>query len=163
MCGLKLYAASLMMAVIGHTLYGCVDWNSLVATTTIPLDGHTLYGCVDWNSLPSVKGVWTARSHPVWVCGFNWGFVNTIAGLYIKSVWIHCSGGNIIEKLARNIENFWCYQIIILSLHRKEQNALKEKWHCCYRQVLLAFYAKADDCYLLILIGSSQILVHLCI
>ena len=24
-CGLKLYAASLMMAVIGHTLYGCVD------------------------------------------------------------------------------------------------------------------------------------------
>ena len=32
-----------------HTLYGCVDWNTLAELTKSETAGHTLYGCVDWN------------------------------------------------------------------------------------------------------------------
>ena len=55
----------------GHTLRGCVDWNT---SSRGPPDGvtcHTLRGCVDWNAgiLSWKKG--TMRSHPAWVCGLK--------------------------------------------------------------------------------------------
>ena len=33
--------------------------------------GHTLYGCVDWNSHRLSLGVRQLESHPVWVCGLK--------------------------------------------------------------------------------------------
>ena len=39
----------LVILILSHTLYGCVDWNKVGADTEPPLVGHTLYGCVDWN------------------------------------------------------------------------------------------------------------------
>ena len=32
---------------------------------------HTLYGCVDWNSLMPLRLIWLIWSHPVWVCGLK--------------------------------------------------------------------------------------------
>ena len=36
---------------LGHTLYGCVDWNTRSDEEVVQYLGHTLYGCVDWNRL----------------------------------------------------------------------------------------------------------------
>ena len=35
--------------ICGHTLYGCVDWNSCSTLVVYFCMCHTLYGCVDWN------------------------------------------------------------------------------------------------------------------
>ena len=35
--------------LLGHTLYGCVDWNNPTENVTSEKWSHTLYGCVDWN------------------------------------------------------------------------------------------------------------------
>ena len=76
----------------GHTLRGCVDWNT---SSRGPPDGvtcHTLRGCVDWNryqlawrvssEVTPCVGVWIEtikhkatkynyESHPAWVCGLK--------------------------------------------------------------------------------------------
>ena len=76
----------------GHTLRGCVDWNtppeekgkarlshpSWVCGLKLTVEvansyqfGHTLRGCVDWNMkklFPLPEG---PRSHPSWVCGLK--------------------------------------------------------------------------------------------
>ena len=48
-CGLKLFAGISINAYPGHTLYGCVDWNTIEPLTLRTQFSHTLYGCVDWN------------------------------------------------------------------------------------------------------------------
>ena len=91
-CGLKLRTFANDNKTIGHTLYGCVDWNWLICGLISKTAGHTLYGCVDWNrslardapkrEVTPCMGVWietsvtrkstlTLASHPVWVCGLK--------------------------------------------------------------------------------------------
>ena len=55
----------------GHTLYGCVDWNGLYKNQRDQYDGHTLYGCVDWNTCLGDTLYTQTGSHPVWVCGLK--------------------------------------------------------------------------------------------
>ena len=54
-----------------HTLRGCVDWNILCHSVGLECLCHTLRGCVDWNeNLSSIFFV-SDVSHPSWVCGLK--------------------------------------------------------------------------------------------
>ena len=56
-------------SLISHTLYGCVDWNSQDMQVVVGNAGHTLYGCVDWN-LKKMKKSSSPRVTPcmgVWI------------------------------------------------------------------------------------------------
>ena len=89
-CGLKSVLCDPLTAAMGHTLYGCVDWNSFweiqiaVMSCVTPfmgvwieicqhqcnmlsLDRHTLYGCVDWNCSEHRKSGFY-RSHTLYGC-----------------------------------------------------------------------------------------------
>ena len=59
--------------VESHTLYGCVDWNTLAELTKSETAGHTLYGCVDWNL-------------PVLCLKFG-GSVTPCMGVWIETFW----------------------------------------------------------------------------
>ena len=48
-CGLKLETIKVARVKLGHTLHGCVDWNSIGPLFKINSVRHTLHGCVDWN------------------------------------------------------------------------------------------------------------------
>ena len=61
-----------------HTLRGCVDWNILEHGTYIELKSHTLRGCVDWNLIWNTLFAIGALSHPAWVCGLKHGAFNAI-------------------------------------------------------------------------------------
>ena len=55
----------------GHTLYGCVDWNTHAFYWVVIALSHTLYGCVDWNEAWQTNQHKQTWSHPVWVCGLK--------------------------------------------------------------------------------------------
>ena len=91
-CGLKHAVTSYTGVCAGHTLRGCVDWNTdnvselahkivtpfvgvwietpSAPTTTKQRLSHTLRGCVDWN-MPLSNIVRSQQSHPSWVCGLK--------------------------------------------------------------------------------------------
>ena len=67
--------------VWGHTLYGCVDWNTLLLSVFILFLSHTLYGCVDWNTV-------NVREIPV-------DYVTPCMGVWIETskvslCWLEC-------------------------------------------------------------------------
>ena len=55
----------------GHTLRGCVDWNSILVLKSFPKPCHTLRGCVDWNCQIISAISYSLLSHPLWVCGLK--------------------------------------------------------------------------------------------
>ena len=73
-CGLKLDSRFLLGHHCSHTLYGCVDWNSIAILLLHRPLSHTLYGCVDWNltrdlwhsttKVTPCMGVWIETLHP---------------------------------------------------------------------------------------------------
>ena len=68
--------------VESHTLYGCVDWNILLALNRDTPRGHTLYGCVDWN--PSASEVFSSRN--VTPCMGVWIETTNTNGLLLAAV-----------------------------------------------------------------------------
>ena len=70
-CGLKHTHRRLLSFLMGHTLRGCVDWNSIHYTSTSLSHSHTLRGCVDWNYAVPLRLISRALSHPAWVCGLK--------------------------------------------------------------------------------------------
>ena len=66
-CGLKHAEQVEQIITKSHTLYGCVDWNTLAELTRSETAGHTLYGCVDWNSITR-KPTKNSRSHTLYGC-----------------------------------------------------------------------------------------------
>ena len=60
-----------LMRTSSHTLYGCVDWNIWTSKIIVQAICHTLYGCVDWNCALDNLAVVDSASHPVWVCGLK--------------------------------------------------------------------------------------------
>ena len=51
----------------GHTLRGCVDWNSMTKGTGGTIIRHTLRGCVDWNKSTAISRQ-PKRSHTLRGC-----------------------------------------------------------------------------------------------
>ena len=69
-CGLKLFGIYRDSGKPCHTLYGCVDWNSLILATWSPEVSHPVWVCglKLWYVLEKQP---VRRSHPVWVCGLK--------------------------------------------------------------------------------------------
>ena len=61
----------LSLGQCGHTLRGCVDWNSLRGLIAKIQESHTLRGCVDWNTEIGREPEDDYESHPSWVCGLK--------------------------------------------------------------------------------------------
>ena len=71
-CGLKpTCGCSAMIAILSHTLRGCVDWNFCWVDDNFLVESHTLRGCVDWNLAAEGFWSWGRESHPSWVCGLK--------------------------------------------------------------------------------------------
>ena len=68
-CGLKLDARRLLAHHCGHTLRGCVDWNTVSTNNADATVSHTLRGCVDWNLLRRkiIKKKWVTPFVGVWI------------------------------------------------------------------------------------------------
>ena len=62
----------------GHTLYGCVDWNSLASTGGYTAYRHTLYGCVDWNNVTDNDGT-EHTCHTLYGC-VDWNSLSRLEG-----------------------------------------------------------------------------------
>ena len=102
-CGLKPMPMHLVILILSHTLYGCVDWNKVGADTEPPLVGHTLYGCVDWN-IEDCLTLEMETSHTLygcvdwnntWVLKYFQSWGHTLYGCVDWNIWIwwswyHC-------------------------------------------------------------------------
>ena len=57
--------------VTGHSLYGSVDWNQLIVVSASVIACHSLYGSVDWNGFTCSCYNINDMSLPVWECGLK--------------------------------------------------------------------------------------------
>ena len=73
----------------GHTLRGCVDWNTNRWDISNAIISHTLRGCVDWNNNSSRSNKTSTMSHPSWVCGLKLSrYLTTLAMAASHPSWV---------------------------------------------------------------------------